>query len=415
MLDNLTHDFNEICAGTSNHLDPVFIEAAKVNSTKNAKMINRLAKIMASYEKFYGAKKGSLQKNVDKDMVAIAKSKGDVDKISDGKFKKELDKLFNISLLLAPGGAILNRFKNRIDCEVLAYVYFTLGEAKEVIEYMKIYKSYYEKSYDKKITLINQEYECSCMIAMMSMIYAVVQANTVFLSDKTLQTYESEWTKRWSDSLKDKDITYNRGKAHKESKLICKVVKDLLKELKSSKHKKYLEVMINAKDNKPIKETYEIESMLTESSVAEVLAMVNIIRKSIGDIYKFGKDIVETVINTITGIVPLIRSIIFLSYKKKIDILNNLEEQITYLEMNINQLKNMKSGTKVEVAARKETIKKQAAILEQMRKKAHKMKEEFNLLEDEVEEDIKESNMEMRDTSPISTPSSSSNDEFVLD
>lgn len=414
MLNNLTHDFNEIYAGTSNHLDPVFIEASKENLTKNDKMINRLGRMMASYEKFYGAKKGSTKPQADKDMELIAKSKGDIDKISDGKFKKELDKLFNITSLLAPGGAFINSIKNRIDYKVLEYIYTTLGETKEVIEYIKKYKSYYEKSYDKKITLINQEYECSCMIAMLAMLYGVVQANSVFASEKYLKDTEEKWTNAWTNVLHDKNIKYDRNKAHKQSKVISKIIHDLLKELKTSTHVKYLEVMIKAKDNKPIKEAYEIDSMLTESSVGEIAMAINAIRTSLWGIFKYGKDIIETVIHTIIGIVPLIRSIIFLNYKKKVDAINRLEEQIVYLEMNINQLKNVRTGNKKEVAHRNEIIKKQTAVLEQMRKKAYKMKEEFDLLEDEVEEDINKSNAELKNDS-TSTASSSSDDDFVLD
>lgn len=414
MLNNLTHNFNEICAGTSNHLDPVFIEASKENLTNNNKMLDRLGRMMASYEKFYGAKKGSIKPQLDKDMEAIAKSKGDIDKILGGKLKKVLDQLFNITSLLAPGGAFVNSIKNKINYKELEYIYKALEETKEVIGYIKKYKSYYEKSYDKKITLINQEYECSCAIATLGMLYGVVQANSMFASEKILKDMEKELINIGTNITHDKNIKYDKNKAHKQSKVIGGIIHDLLKELKSSTHVKYLEVMIKAKDNKPIKESYEIDSILAESSVTEIAVAINTIRESLWGIFKYGTDIVNTVIRTITGIVPLIRSIIFLNYKKKVDAINSLEEQIEYLEMNINQLKNIKTGNKKEVAHRTEIIKKQSAIIEQMKKKAYKMKEEFGLLEDEVEEDINKSNAELKNDS-IPPVASSSDDDFVLD
>lgn len=414
MLNNLTHDFNEICAGTSNHLDPVFIEASKENLTNNNKMLDRLGRMMASYEKFYGAKKGSIKSQVDKDMEAIIKSKGDIDKIWGGKFKKLLDGSFNAISSLAPGGAFINIIKNKINYKELEYVHKTLEETKGVVEYIRKYKSYYEKSYDKKITLINQEYECSCVIVALGMLYGVVQANSIIASEKSLKDMENILTDVGANMTHDKNVKYDKNKARKQSKVIGGIIRDLLKELKSSTHVKYLEVMIKAKDNKPIKESYEIDSMLAESSVTEIAMAINTIRESLWGIFKYGTDIVNTVIRTITGIVPLIRSIIFLNYKKKVDAINNLEEQIEYLEMNINQLKNVKTGNKKEVAHRTEIIKKQSAIIEQMKKKAYKMKEEFGLLEDEVEEDINRSNAELKNDS-ISPISSSSDDDFVLD
>jgi len=200
---------------------------------------------------------------------------------------------------------------------------------------------------------------------------------------------------------------------------ISTVISDLVKQLNKSEHKTYLENMVKARDNVKIdtskidkkeenKDDKEIkESYMVESLVSDTLELINTGISLVGSGVRFVGTATRAVKDSIFGIVPLIRSVMYLKYKKKADTILALEQQVQFIQQNINQLENRSN---IDPKKKEHIIKKQQAHIDAYKKRAEKLRAELMETEKDASNAIKNDNPNM---SKEDTPNK--DDDFVLE
>jgi hypothetical protein len=184
--------------------------------------------------------------------------------------------------------------------------------------------------------------------------------------------------------------------------IITKLIVDLAKEMSSKEHTDYINEFID------IKKSDKGDTPVTEAAAGDaVYATVQLIAdifKNSGTIYKKGKHAIQVFVKSIFGIVPLMRSIIYLHYKRKAKLINSLETQAQFIQLNIDMMKNR---TNMDPTKKAEVIKRQEATIMAYLKKAEKLRAELV----EAEKDTATSLAE--DNKIVSKPSN--DDDFILD
>ena len=242
----------------------------------------------------------------------------------------------------------------------------------KVFDALENWASLYEDGYTKNIRLIQLEYE-----------------NAVFM----LTTSLSEILATNMDVVANGTEIRITKKSASTHGVIQKTMKELGAQLGNRDHKDYLEGLIKST------EVVATESTYTEGALEAAVETINLIKglwNNITGIFKSGSSIFRTLKRTLFGIVPLIRSIMYLRYKKKADTIVSLEEQIIFIERNIDQLKNIKTMDPEKKAV---IIKKQQAIIEQYKKKAEKLRAELMETEKQATEAAKKEEPELKNTS----------------
>ena len=221
-----------------------------------------------------------------------------------------------------------------------------------VLDALENHQSLYVDGYDKNVRLIILEYENS--------VYLLVTALSMVMANNM-------------------DVVSNGTEIRIQKKsattfgIIPKTLKDLAKQLSDRNHKSYLEELLNGVGNVDSGEMHESATFM-ESSVTDTLALINDMIKNTSRITKMGRRLFSSIKNSMFGIIPLIRSIIYLRYKKKADTILSLEQQVVFIQRNIEQLKNIKT---MDPAKKAEVIKKQQAVCEAYKKKAEKLRAEL--------------------------------------
>lgn len=455
MLTEISHDIDEIFYGTINHLHPLFLqEEAEINMLESAqdrdekrsqKAVEKVKRLMGSYYRLYGSSRSKTARMSDPDFRAIAQSKGNLAKIGNGGTLKGIEGVIEVfTKKFSALEALAKRTKeerqtlnNMKKCQKL------VENLQKIKTYMFKFQKYYERSYETKSILVNQEYECSALVLLIGAVNAIVNTNFM-LSDFEKLTSGKEASFHPADyargSYSDYDVTISKsakmGTGYSklaERNFIRKIVNDLAKELSKPSHEEYLKGMNEAKIDK--KATPENQKVATAAMQAEaekeakevavkestyiseageiqtVLGIVLGIRDGIYDIVRHGISTIKVLWNSIFGIVPLIRSIIFLNHKKKINAIMALEENIDYLQTNIDSLKLNKN---FKPAEKQKIINAQMKKLEGYKKKVAKMKAEFDIMEDDAEKMVKQSNTNLGKDAPAEGGSSSDGD-LVLD
>ena len=334
----ITNNFTEIIAGTDNKASFEYMEASKTLNKDDNGVAIFIQRFLKNIEKIARGKKATDRR--------IAESRGNIKKFA--AYEKMMNAMEWINKNI-PGVELMKDLK---------IIYDKLVE----------YQSFYEKAYDKQIKLVIYEYENS--------VYMLVSGLSLILANSI--DFEME---RYS-------LKINRKKNAITNKVSVKIIEDLATQLSHHKHKDYLDAMIKAVDIKGV-DTDISESTYIESVVSDTVDLIFAIRDNIGSITKSGVRLISTVKNSIFGIIPLIRSILYLRYKRKADIVLNLEQQIDDIEKNIEQLKNIKDMDKDK---KEEIIKKQKVIIYQYKKRAEKIKTELLVGEKEASEELKVSN-----------------------
>ena len=358
---SINTNYLEIIAGTSNRYNPVY-EAAAVNVEKNTdKGVNYLKNFLQSIEKIS-------EKEAVKD-ERISKSKGNI-----RKFEGHDNIKFAVDFL----SKNLKGIDGVADCI-------------EMYDLILKYQPMYSDAYDLKNTLVIYEYESAVymLVTNLSMIMAnnmdvVANGTEIRIQKKNAETFG----------------------------VIPKTMKELLKQMKSVDHSVYLEELNKTFENNAL------GKVTTEGVYVEGLELAGIMvtAKTIGslaygvlsNVFSIGKSatgILKKIRRSIFGIVPIIRSVAYLRYKKKADTILKLDEQVKFIEQNIEQLEKR---TNINPKDKEVIIKKQKAIIEAYKKKSEKLRVEFMECEKEA------SNAIAKDDVTISKIDDN-NDDFVLE
>lgn len=346
---NLVTDFTEIVAGTSNRIVPAYQEAVKDLDGDNAKTLGYIKNFIVSIESIAAKTKD----------IRISETKGNISQFSGYK---------NITT------AIEFMEKNISGISIVK----DLKTIKDALESMK---EQYMDGYTKQLRLIMLEYESALYLLVTGL--AMTMANNV---DVVQTGTEIKITK--------KTVT--------DHGVIVKSIQEMAKQLSGKNHKEYLSELLNAKSESGVKKEIK-EQTIFESSISDTLDLIDSLSSGISKIGRTGKMLFIKLKNSLFGIIPLIRSALYLKYKKKADTILALEQQMQFIELNIDQLKNIQ---KMDPAKKEEIVKKQRAVVEAYRKKAEKLRAQLLDTEKEASTAIKSENPNMQ---------KDSSDEFILE
>lgn len=160
--------------------------------------------------------------------------------------------------------------------------------------------------------------------------------------------------------------------------------------------------ILNTEDegSKNIKESVEA---FTEGNVRDIMDVAGVLFNAGKNVTKFGVNAVKAIKNSLFGIIPLIRSIMYLRYKRKADKITSLDQQVQFIQQNIEQLRNREGD--MDPKKKEQIIKRQEAIIEAHKKKAEKLRAQLMEEEKEASNALKQDDPSMGKT----------NDEFVLE
>lgn len=341
----------EILAGTNNKILPAYMEAAKTIESDSTKSMGYLKNFITSIEKVYSA---------------------------GGKDSRIVSSKGNISQFMG-----YDNIKFAID--FLDKNLSKIGIVKDLVnihDKLVEFTSQYVDGYNKQIRLVMLEYESALYLLVTGL--SSVMANCI----------------EFVQNGKEVTIRYNN---YNDKGIISKSIIGLSRQLMDKSHKEYLNELTSFKDKVPVNDEIK-EQTIMESAIGDTLSLIGSILKSVGKIGTMTKRIFTSIKQSVFGILPLIQSILYLKYKKKADTILALDQQVQFIEMNIDQLKNMKNMDPNKKAV---IIKKQMAYIEQYKKKASKLRAELSETENEAQTAVDNSNKEIKQTP--------SDDEFIID
>lgn len=361
-------DFVELMCGTSNKTSPAYMEAARSVESMDDSSMKKMRDIFVSMDKVMSDNKSK--------EPTIAASKGVIENF------KGYD---NIKTVM---GFLTNFMPDEPMVKDLQTIKGKLEE----------FKDQYSEAYRTGLSLMTMEYDNAA--------YLLVTGLTYLMSTK-IDVNENNANTRFLGIIPIKKKSHTNG-------LIPKLCHELAAQLGDRKHKEYLDGLIKANSEVgSIKESADMDyfSEGWASVVGKAFELISSIGSNISNIGRTVVNTFKTVKNTVFGIVPLIRSIMYLKYKKKADTVLALEQQARFIQMNIDQLENIKD---MDPDRKSVIIKKQKAYIEQYRKKAEKLRAQLCETEKDAADSIKKA-----DATPATPKSTStntkSNGDFVLE
>lgn len=347
---SITTDFIEIIAGTNNRASSKYLEAAKAVDKDTTKSSAYIKNFITSIENV--ASKSNVKD------TRISSSKGNIKNFSGyeniQKIMKFVDKHIGASALS--------------------------GDLQKICKYLEDNINLYSEGYEKNVRLITLEYE--------NAVYILTAGYSTLMANIELKEQNGK-------------ISVSKGSGDTRS-VLSKTITEFKTQLYKKDHKDYLNALLEGSKNVKVNTNIEESVSFMEASIADTVELIDSIFISIGRIAGTGKRLVMAVKNSIFGIVPLIRTILYLRYKKKADTVLALDQQVKFIEMNINQLENTKN---MDPAKKAEIIKKQKAVVESYKKKATKLRAELSDGEREAVTAIKKEDPEMKNTT----------DDFILE
>ena len=365
---SICNNYLEIVAGTGNKTHPKYVTEAKSIASSGTEGLEKLKNFITSIEKISSS-------SACKDS-RISESKGNIKNFSG------YENITTAMTFLKSNLSGVNLMKDLIS------LYDNL------IKYQPLYSD----GYTKGVRLVILEYESAVYMLVTGL--SMAMANNI---DVVSTGTKVKIVKKSSDT---------HG-------TISTVISDLVKQLNKSEHKTYLENMVKARDNVKIdtskidkkeenKDDKEIkESYMVESLVSDTLELINTGISLVGSGVRFVGTATRAVKDSIFGIVPLIRSVMYLKYKKKADTILALEQQVQFIQQNINQLENRSN---IDPKKKEHIIKKQQAHIDAYKKRAEKLRAELMETEKDASNAIKNDNPNM---SKEDTPNK--DDDFVLE
>lgn len=358
---NVCNNFYEIISGTSSVYSKPYLEAKQI-AEDNDKSLSQIKNFIISIENL--ADKKSVKDE------RISSSKG---KISEFKGYNDIN--------------------NALD-----FLKKNLGNVSAVTDLNSIksslekYQRLYSDGYSKNIRLVMLEYESAVYSLVTGLSYLIANGIEISATGYNLKISK---------------------KRENDAGVITKINSDLAKQLSDKKHEGYLFTLIEGKKYVGVNTNIE-ECTFVESAVSDTLDLFDAITTNISKILALGKRGLIGIKNSVFGILPLIRSIIYLRYKKKADTIVSLEQQMDFIEKNIQQLQNMKNMDPEKKAT---IIKKQQATVEAYRKKAEKLRAQLIETEKETASEINKNNTTIKsgEVKVNTSSNTSSDDDLVLE
>lgn len=341
----------EFLSGTTNRLAPVYLEATKVVEGKDPKSIKYIKGFIQSIERVADKSKND----------KISSSKGNINRFSDYKNIKTGLEILSSNV---PGEKLVK-------------------DLKTIVSSLEGNQHLYVEGYSKHIRLIELEYESAVYMVVTGISFALA----AFIDIEQSKT----------------NVKIVKKNGPRDHGIISKNIEGLAKELNTKAHKQYLSELIKAKDNVPVSTKLESVSFM-EGNIGDTLDLIRSMYSAATSLVGATKSVISTLYRTVFGILPLINSILYLRYKRKADSIISLEEQIGFIELNISQLKNIKT---MDEKKKKLIIKKQEAVIAAYRKKSEKLRAELIEAEKDTAVAIKENDKEIK--------KDGEDDEFILD
>lgn len=352
-MDNISTNFIEIITGSTSHLSTKYMEATKQLEKDDKKSAIYIKNFMNSIENI-------ASKNNVKDH-RISKSRGNIENF---KGNKNIQKVMDF----------LKEFTGKFAfSDDLAAIY----------KYLIDNKSIYEEGYSKNIRLIILEYE--------NAVYLLTSGYATLMASLEINEKNGKMSVTKTSSADIRSILVN-------------TINEFKIQIYKKDHKEYLNALIDAKKNAKVDTNIHESVMFMEAAIADTVELIDSIFTSIGRIAGTGKRIVLAIKNSLFGIVPLIRTVLYIRYKRKADTVLALEQQASFIEMNIDQLRNTKT---IDPDKKEKIIQRQKAVVEGYMKKAAKLRAELSDGEREAVAAIKQENPELKNTNP--------DDDFVLE
>ena len=348
----ISNDFLEIITGTTNKLHPVYVEAAKNIDSNNEKCISYIKKFIPMIENIAN-KKGVKDERISSSNGNIRKFKIYEDIKSSIEFLKK-----NIT-----GVSVVNDLSSILKC-------------------LEVYQPLYTEAYEKNIRLVVLEYESAVDLLVTGIALVIAENVNVVQSGTNIKI--------------KKNKTTNNG-------IFYKTISDMAKQLYHRTHEQYLDEMVNSKKYTKIDTNIKESVSFMESAVGDTVQLIDTMLSGVGKIAHYTVNIVRTIKNSIFGIVPLIRSCLYLRYKKKADTILALEQQVDFINQNIEHLQNR---TNIDPEKKEEIIKKQQAKIEEYQKKAAKLRAQLTDTENSAADAIKSADTEIQN---------SKDDDFILE
>lgn len=349
-------DYVEILAGTNNKTSPAYLEAAEAVEKHNKKGKSYLRSFLTSISRIFNRTKPKLE--------SIRKSKGSI-KSYHGY--DDIEKAFGILNKHVKGSSHVKNLKTIHD---------------QLIKF----ESQYMDAYELGIDLLMLEYETAADTLVTGLSMCISQ-----MCDVNLKIDKIVITKKELNGLS----------------MMTKVIHDYAKQLSARNHKAYLDGMIASKKklghHHGMIATESVE-YITEGSIVDSIEIFNVMIDNIRGIGNSIRSILIGVKNSVFGILPLTRAALYIHYQRKGDMVLSLEEQVAFIEQNIEQLRNRTNMDPKEKAI---IIKKQQAIVEAYRKKAEKLRVQFVDAEREASNRINAEDAQL--------PSMSEDDDFLLE
>lgn len=340
--DYISTNFFEIVAGTRNRTARAYVETAKEIDAGTPKAMKQLKNFITSIENL------ASKENV-KDS-RISSTKGNMTAFTGYD---------NIKTAMN----FLDKNLGKIDI---------MKDLHTIYEALKSNQPQYTEGYEKNIRLVVLEYESAMYLLITGL--SMSMAENIDVVQNGVQ------------------IKIQKKSGRKDGPIIS-TLHEFANQLSNKSHKEYLEGLITSKDNMPINTNIEESTTFMEGSISDTFELIDNIFSGAVRIARVGKRFILSIKNSIFGILPLIRSILYLRYKKKADTILALDQQVQFINMNIEQLENMKN---MDPAKKAEIIKKQKAYVEKYKKKAAKLRAELSDGEREASASIKKEDPEMK-------------------
>ena len=353
-------DFYQIISGSSNNSSRAYIEAVKTtNDDGNA--IKYLKKFIVSIESI-ASKNNAIDKR-------ISDSKGNINEfVEHDSIEKGLK--FLITNKTPVGNAITT-------------------DLKSLNSSIEKYKPFYVNGYNNNNRLLILEYECAMYLLITGLTMAISYCFDVTESYGTPKVVPK--TKAY--------FGVTGTKLH-----------EMAEEFNKKDHALYLDQLDKASSSKSKNVN---EYVYTEGFVNTAFEIISLIKSLFGtanSIGRLGIAAVKSVKKTMFGIIPLIRSVIYLSYKRKADTILSLEQNMMFIDRNIEILSNK---TNMDPKKKEVIIKKQRAKIESYRKKAEKLRAQLEEGEKDAANAIEADDAKIKDTS--SSDNNNQDDDFVLE
>lgn len=339
---NICTNFLEIVAGTNNTISKEYREAAKNVNETNTKAMGYIKNFITSIESL-------ASKDVVKDQ-RISGTKGNITSFAGYD---------NIKTAME----FLSKNLGKIDI---------VKNLDVIYESLKKYQPQYTEAYDKNVRLIVLEYESALYLLVTGL--AMTMAEQIDIVQNGVQIKIQ------------KKLTSKNGPT-------VKSISEFAKQLSDKNHKEYLEELLKEREELPVKADITESVTMMESVISDTTELIDSIINNIGRITAAGRRVVHAIKNSIFGIVPLIRTVLYLRYKKKADTILALDQQVAFINMNIEQLENM---SKMDPKKKAEIIQRQKAIAEGYKKKAAKLRAELTEGERDAADAIKKEDPEIK-------------------